>query len=302
MSRSPKGGVPQTAFIIMPFATEFDDVYDVVKGSVASVDQSMKVIRLDEIRAAGSITEDLVAEIRKSTLCIADVTDANPNVMWEVGFAAALGKPIIAISQGSDKLPFDVKDVRTLAYSRTSLSKTLRDPLTAAVKETLERYVARRSGLTVEQQTPSLRTIAVTGSMAVPRAVVGNRVEQLLRPYLGSNYHWYTGSYGTTDEAILAYLLDSGEESVTVVGHTSFDISDQVLPMLEQHPHVAFVDAEREQVPRIPGSSSKRDTLFVYRADLIIVIWNGKSTRTDALMQWLSDIRKDHVVGFISPR
>jgi len=227
-----------------------------------------------------------VAEIRRATLCIADVTDANPDVMWEVGFAAALGKPVVAISQGSDKLPFDVKDVRTLTYSRTYLSKTLRDPLAAALKATLERYVARRSGLTVEQQKPRLRAVAVTGSMTAPRALVSERLERLLSPYTGSHYHWYVGSFGDTDEAVLAYLLNSGEDSITVVGYSSFDLSEGQLHVLEEHPHVAFIDAQREQIPRIPNSPSKRDIFLASRADLMILIWDGKSKGTRALMEW----------------
>src|SRR5215469_4947182 len=114
MSQESAGQLPQSIFVIMPFADDFDEVYNTIKDSVSSVNEPMKVIRLDEIRAAGSITEDLVEELRKSTLCIADVTRANPNVMWEVGFAAALGKPIIAINQKGSKLPFDITTVRVL--------------------------------------------------------------------------------------------------------------------------------------------------------------------------------------------
>ena len=65
MSRSPAGGTPQTVFIMMSFASDFDDVYATVKDSVAAVDESLEIIRLDEIRAAGSITDDMIAEIRK---------------------------------------------------------------------------------------------------------------------------------------------------------------------------------------------------------------------------------------------
>lgn len=149
MSQEPAGQYSQSVFIMMPFAAEFDDVYETVKDSIAAVDESIKVIRLDEIRAAGSITEDLVEEIHKAALCIADVTEASPNVMWEAGFAAALSKPLIVISQGSSKLPFDIKDVRTLSYDRTALSRTLRDQLAEALKATVERYIAQQSNLTV---------------------------------------------------------------------------------------------------------------------------------------------------------
>jgi hypothetical protein len=62
MSQSLAGGIPQTVFVMMPFASDFDDVYAAVKDSIAAVDESFKVVRLDEIRAAGSITDDLIAE------------------------------------------------------------------------------------------------------------------------------------------------------------------------------------------------------------------------------------------------
>jgi nucleoside 2-deoxyribosyltransferase len=297
----PAGGIPQTVFIMMSFASEFDDVYATVKDSIAAVDESLKVVRLDEIRAAGSITDDMIAEIRESTLCLADVTNANPNVMWEVGFATALGKPVVAISQETDKLPFDIKDVRTLRYNRASLAKTLREPLTAILKATLERYLIRRSGLRMEQQKPRLSTIAITGSMTVPHASVTQRLERLLTPYVRSNYHWYVGSFGDTDETVLRYLIESGEQSITVVGYNSYDISERQLRALEENPHVSFIDAEREQVPRVPNAPSERDVFFASRADLLILIWNGRSGGTRSLIDWLSDTGKDHIVGFTLP-
>jgi|ERR1700733_4910419 len=302
MSQPPAEGTPQTVFIMMSFSPEFDDVYATVKDSIEAVDESLEVVRLDEIRAAGSITDDMIAEIRKSTLCLADVSNSNPNVMWEVGFATALGKPVVAISQDTDKLPFDIKDVRTLKYNRTSLAKTLRDPLTATIKATLERYLIRRSGLSREQQRPPLlRTIAITGSMTTPAASVTQRLERLLGPYIRSNYHWYVGSYGDADEAVLRYLIESGEQSIAVVGYNSYDISERQLRVLEENPNVSFIDAEREQVPRVPTAPSKRDVFFASRADLLILIWNGQSGGTRGLIDWLSEIGKDHIVGFTLP-
>ena len=114
----------QTVFVMMPFSSEFDDVYSTVNDAIISVDASMRVIRLDDVRTAGSITQDLVESIRRSTVCVADVTGSNPNVMWEVGFAAALGIPVIAIKQQNGPLPFDIKDIRTLeGYAKLSLKK-----------------------------------------------------------------------------------------------------------------------------------------------------------------------------------
>ncbi len=299
MGQSPMSA--QTVFVMMPFRSEFDDVYATVQNAVAAVDGSMSVVRLDEIRAAGSISQDLVEEITRATVCLADVTEANPNVMWEVGFATALRKPVIAISQVTDKLPFDIKDIRTVTYERGSLSKTLRDPLTEVIKATLERFVNRRRGLREEQQQPSLRTIAITGSMNVPQAGVIERLRRLLNPYIGAGYHWYVGSFGDADEAILSYLLGVGEASITVVGHSSYDISERQLRALEEHPDVAFIDVDREQIPRVQGASSKRDVLLVSRSDLLVLIWDGQSNGTRSLIDWLTATNKDHIVGFVSP-
>jgi hypothetical protein len=286
---------------MMPFAADFDDVYATVKDSVAAVDESMATIRLDKIRAAGSITDDMISEIRRPTLCLADVTDANPNVMWEAGFATAPGKPVVAISQATDRMPFDIRDVRTLTYSRASLSKTLRTPLEIALKATLERYVARRTGLSAQQQAPRHRSIAITGSMMVPQARIISRLELLLRPYIGKGYHWYVGSYGDSDEAALKYLIDAGERSIAVVGYSSYDISERQLTLLEKNRHLSFIDAEREQLLPAQGAPSKRDIFLASRADLVVLIWNGQSGGTKVLMDWLSAAGKDHIIGFASP-
>jgi hypothetical protein len=128
------------AFVIMPFAAEFDDVYDLIKQAISEVDDGLKVVRLDEVRAAGRISEDLVHELSTSTLCVADVTGGNANVMWEVGFATALKKPLIVLNQEYEDLPFDIADLRAVMYERGSLAKTLKVPLAAAIRETLQRY------------------------------------------------------------------------------------------------------------------------------------------------------------------
>lgn len=299
MNSTPQANKSQSVFVMMPFETSFDDVFSAVKDSIDSVDESMRVIRLDEVRSAGFITQDMVEQIRRSAVCLADVTGANPNVMWEVGFAAALGKPLIAINQQDSLLPFDIKDVRTLMYDRSSLSKTLREPLAKALQATLERYISRRSNLADEQQGIPLRAIAITGSSEVPQGLLKDRLERTLHPYIGQAYHWYVGGYGDTDETTLRYLLEVGESSITVVGYSSYDISEDQLSLLEQHPSVSFIDAAQEQMPTIAGAASERDMLFASRADLLVIMWNGASKGTKQLLDWLRNQKKDHVLAFV---
>src|SRR5262245_10366253 len=123
----------------MPFAREFDDVYATIRASVEGVSREnpLRCFRLDESRPAGRITDRLLQEIQSASLCIADLTGSKPNVMWEVGYAMALGKPTIIITQEKGELPFDIQDMETLKYDRNHLSETLGHPLKRATIDTM---------------------------------------------------------------------------------------------------------------------------------------------------------------------
>ena len=168
------------------FAKEFGDVYATVRRSVASVREAQtECFRLDEVKAAGRITDDLIRELNESTVCIADLTGCNPNVMWEVGYAMALRKPVIFISQDVGSLPFDLRLMRTIAYDRHSLAESLERHLSEAFRETLGTYVIERQGATKPLPQAGVLSIAVTGSTAANRAYCLRRLKTLLEPYLG---------------------------------------------------------------------------------------------------------------------
>lgn len=126
-------------FVIMPFAAEFDDVYAVIKSTIeeATIAQNGRCFRLDDARPAGRITDRLLNELRAATFCVADLSGSRPNVMWEVGFAMALGKPIIVVTQDRDDLPFDIKDMQCIEYGRNHLSSSLGTPLRRTIIDTL---------------------------------------------------------------------------------------------------------------------------------------------------------------------
>jgi len=115
-------------FVMMPFKEEFA----VIRASVREAANRAKVecVWADEITEAGQISDQIVAEIRRSWACIADVTGQNSNVAWEIGYAQALGKPVMTIAQSALDLFFDLKDQRTIVYSRDNLSRTLVQHLT----------------------------------------------------------------------------------------------------------------------------------------------------------------------------
>ena len=79
--------------------------------------EGLEAYRADFTYLPGPIVDDIKKQIRESRVVIAEITPHNPNVYYEVGYADALNKPTILISNRKDGLkPFDVRSYRTLFY------------------------------------------------------------------------------------------------------------------------------------------------------------------------------------------
>jgi hypothetical protein len=100
--------------VMMPFAAQFDPVYDTIKAAVA--DAGMRCHRADDIWVNNHITEDIINLLWRARVVIADLTSKNANVFYETGIAHTLGRDTIQISQTMADVPFDLQTVRTLTY------------------------------------------------------------------------------------------------------------------------------------------------------------------------------------------
>src|SRR5208337_630714 len=109
--RSPKPSV----FVLMPFKSEFDDIYQL--GIVAACKEAGAYCeRVDEQIYQGSILERIYVQIAKADIIIADMTGQNPNVFYETGYAHALGKAYILLTQRAEDIPFDLKHYPHIVY------------------------------------------------------------------------------------------------------------------------------------------------------------------------------------------
>lgn len=102
-------------FVIMPFNPNFNSIYGTLIKPVAEK-FGLTVLRADDIYSPGSITEQIRAAIQQARLCIADVSDRNPNVLYEVGIAHSLGKPTVLLTKQMNDVPFDLKSIRVIGY------------------------------------------------------------------------------------------------------------------------------------------------------------------------------------------
>jgi hypothetical protein len=105
-------------FIAMPFSERFNAVYtDHIAPPLKTL--GLSVLRADELAAPVPITDDIFASILSARLLVADCTERNANVFYEVGLAHALGKPVVLVTQDTSGIPFDLAHIRYIRYEFT---------------------------------------------------------------------------------------------------------------------------------------------------------------------------------------
>jgi hypothetical protein len=75
--------------------------------------------RIDYKDYIGGITDEIMAEVRRSRFVVADYTGQVNGVYFEAGFALGLGLTVIPTcrADGAPKLHFDIKHLNTLLWS-----------------------------------------------------------------------------------------------------------------------------------------------------------------------------------------
>src|SRR5229473_7985630 len=90
------GGRPYV-FMLMTFGSDWH-LYKQVKSAVQDVIK-LTCIRADDIPGAGfDLLEKIHVAIERSELIIAEISDRNPNVFYELGFAVGIKKPILLLA------------------------------------------------------------------------------------------------------------------------------------------------------------------------------------------------------------
>jgi nucleoside 2-deoxyribosyltransferase len=120
------GDPVRECFVIMPIGS--GDAYHVYRNRYEHIiqpavdnlrvdgQQVFRCVRADFVTKSGSITRDLLGRLYRSDAVIADVTDLNPNVFYELGVRHALRSGTILIAVKGTKPPFDVGDLRVIPY------------------------------------------------------------------------------------------------------------------------------------------------------------------------------------------
>jgi hypothetical protein len=107
----------RSCYVLMPFASEFDVVYELI--SRAAEQNDLDCARADKKKDLGLINQGIIIDILCADVIVADISALNPNVLYELGIAHTLNKPTIILSQelaAKRSLPFDITNMATTAY------------------------------------------------------------------------------------------------------------------------------------------------------------------------------------------
>ncbi|HEV2806285.1 MAG TPA: response regulator [Chthoniobacterales bacterium] len=104
----------QFCFVAMPFSQVYRPIYTAIKECVEA--QGYNCFRIDDAAFTASIVDRILEGIRQCQCLIFLATDKNPNAFYECGYAVALRKEIIMLTDKFSNLPFDVRDRRAIEY------------------------------------------------------------------------------------------------------------------------------------------------------------------------------------------
>lgn len=136
-------------FVIQPFdADKFDKRFeDVFSPAVKAA--GLDPYRVDRDPAVDIPIDAIESGIRGAAVCLADITNDNPNVWYELGFAFAAGRPVVMVcsdERTGKRFPFDIQHRTIITYKAQSSSDfvKLKSEITNRIMALLTRTEALR--------------------------------------------------------------------------------------------------------------------------------------------------------------
>lgn len=125
--------------LIAPFSEESRILHQLIADALREVE--IEPISLEETIVPGtSIVEPIQQAIARADIIIVDLTESNPNVMYEVGFAHALRKPVLLmVQQEVGHVPSDIAGYLYFVYDPSKPDELRRNIQTWATRYYKER-------------------------------------------------------------------------------------------------------------------------------------------------------------------
>ena len=132
-----------TCLVSLPPGSSFDSYYNQVFVR-AIMRAGFRPVRADDIDRHRAIEYRIRNDVAEAAICVVDLTGRNVNVLYVLGLAHGMGKPVLLLVQNADDLPFDLRLVRHLLY-RPGTAKW-EDMLSLQLQGAIRDFVAASSG------------------------------------------------------------------------------------------------------------------------------------------------------------
>lgn len=220
-------------FVIMPFNEDFFALYEEIKKVFGDKYNFQNAGDLDTQQ---NILKDIVVGIHNADIIIADLTNLNANVFYELGLAHAMNKKVIIITQDIVDLPFDIKSYKANEYS---LQFNKLPKLLEKLKELLDGAVDGK----IKYGNPVSDFIGVQ-----PNTNIQN-------PPLNKSETQVIDIEEESDKGFLDYIstIDENAEKMTVELNL---MKDELLVLRSS------VDAANQEINRVKSNSKNLDTSF----------------------------------------
>ncbi|PVY40880.1 hypothetical protein [Pontibacter virosus] len=131
-------------FIISPLGLDDSETRRKADGLISAVlgpvltSLNFKMIAPHHIDTPGSITGQVIQHLLEDDLVIANLTELNPNVMYELAVRHAKRLPVVCLAEKGTRLPFDIAAERTIFYDNDMAGvEVLKPKLVNAINEAL---------------------------------------------------------------------------------------------------------------------------------------------------------------------